>query len=219
MKGLQLEIMSHIRELFNFHVYRLECLSTQVCQPNGWTGNHYVEIVVLKDQIVLDTIRVDAWNMLNMPHFLLELDLGNDQLGMFVLLDGMGTQGSIYRLYLLRDGEFSHVSGNIVNPSVDVENQFIKSSVRLPLGLSQTIYQILDDELVPVELLETKWHPESETHIWSHYIFLDGEWEIFESTDTGEYQKHPDRYWQEYWFGDRWQHELSESMGTINEGD
>ena len=201
-------------ERFDFYIYRLDCFLGEACEHGFAPGPFYAEIVVLQDGEVFDTIRAytDTWVRMNCPPTLI---LERDD-GLLVCNGwGPGTRGTAFEFYLLRDGSFVHIAGDLVNPSFDLDNQLVRTVQRLAggtPGFAWVVSQIVDDVLVPVSSLYNVWDTEREVFVWRHEQWVDGEWEVVEDIEVvadgmDGLGLHPygDEYWQAYWFGDQWQ--------------
>ena len=183
---------------------------------------YYWEIVVLKDNEVVDVIHHvpdinSGWHIR-----IVAVDVNFDGSLDILIWNDLGARPQTYSLYMWRNGEFSYVPcfSEIINPLIDHENQTILS-VRDPLGggphsWNRVIYQLVDDEYVRAEELFIMRRPRSDHWAvrWEDQILIDGEWQLRESIYFDEFghnhtPEHPNPYWQNHWFGERWNNALS----------
>jgi len=129
----------------------------------------------------------------------------------------------------------SELSEWLVNPAVDVDQRLIRSAFGLGGrgirgatggGSRLRIYSVTVEGLVPMEQLETwtyfddAWEHVKEQMgyvgdigvVWRHSVFVDGDWELVEVIEADETwigepgsPWHPNEFWYDYWFGERWQ--------------
>jgi len=207
---------------FDFIVYKLaysgvNCHQLPTILPSY--QKPYWEIIILQNNVVQGTIRRDLSFItpetdLELIDIFVEIDANFDgKTDIAIFWDHGGATNAVrYELFLRNEDGFMNAISfqqNIYNPRIDSANQEILGNFRITnFSRARTIHRFIDGEFVMVEELvteEIRAGDNAGKNHWLHRVLIDGVWQIKVSTYTEEYAIHPDSYWQNHWFGDRWE--------------
>lgn len=159
----------------------------------------YWEIVVLKEDEVVTVLCVENEEhgsaFYNASDMVWEKDVNFDgQNDVLIMLGHTGNQmARICKCYLAEGDEFVHCPSftGIFNPSVDEENQVIRSAWRnWAASHGWGIYEFRDGEFIMTQRLTEEpvdaENIETDLFGWTHEAYIDGEWQVVDSFSEAE---------------------------------
>lgn len=159
----------------------------------------YWEIVVLRNETVVDVLRIEndehGFAVPACEDLVTEIDVDFDGANDLLLCLGhFGAQGSVaYKCWLTRDNVLVYYPSftDISNPALDPERKEVLSQWRnMAVSHGYGIYRFLDDAFVMTErLTEQPADIASEEIVWSwtDEIFVDGAWQLREYFTQNDY--------------------------------